>query len=274
MTSPYVYHYTKATTALDHILPLKQIRLARVDSTNDPWEIRRQSSGSFSFSGRTPTQQELDEMEQLIGRVHTVVQNAQRGSFSLDDETAATEPRGTSATGWARDRMWAQYADNHQGVCLRFDRAKLETAFRESLAPRGDCWAEPVAYTDEAQLAPIDLRAAAADFSSYADRYRKEHVLVRYFRKRRDWASEREFRLLLLDRSSDGADALVPIARAIVDVIVGCRFHENKESQRLEEKLGLACEALEIRAHRIVYDGNVFLNPHGPPSLDRFPTEL
>ena len=30
--------------------------------------------------------------------------------------------------GWARSRMWAQYADNHKGVCLVFDKSKLISA--------------------------------------------------------------------------------------------------------------------------------------------------
>ncbi len=36
--------------------------------------------------------------------------------------------------GFAHDRMWAQYADNHTGICIFFDKEKLTARMKEHFA--------------------------------------------------------------------------------------------------------------------------------------------
>jgi hypothetical protein len=54
-----------------------------------------------------------------------------------------TEPFGR---GYARASMWQLYGDDHQGVCLAFDRERLLSALRSGLADSARIMAKPVQY--------------------------------------------------------------------------------------------------------------------------------
>ena len=60
----FLYHYTKAETALRYILPAMQIRLGRVRDTNDPWESRPTST-AVGPAGMT-----FESLPEFMGRLH------------------------------------------------------------------------------------------------------------------------------------------------------------------------------------------------------------
>jgi len=151
-------------------------------------------------------------------------------------------------------------------VCLWFDRKKLIRRFRESLRHRGDCLAGAVAYGDDPTLPLPDLDRLHGE-PDYPSRYLQANAKARYFRKRDDWAGEREFRLLLRLRGESLEDAFVPIASGpLVGVTVGYHFDTSQD-----DRLGRLCGELGVPASKIVYSDTVFLNPYGPRSLDQLP---
>lgn len=232
-TVGFAYHYTKASTALEHILPAMTLRLGSIADTNDPAECPRPS---VAFSAARDTFPDFESAYQrmcaVMEEVHGVIARARVACLSVDERpeggTVTDLPlrEGGSSSGWARDRMWAQYADGHRGMCLLFDREKLVSAFHRALAERGKCLSNEVYYGDDTPRLPaVDLSAATRDAAAYALKYRDDHVYARYFMKRSDWAGEREFRLVLLDDGAPpAAQAFVPIRDALVAVMVGHRF--------------------------------------------------
>jgi len=140
-TSRLVYHYTRASTAIEFILHEMKLRLSPLRDTNDPNE----EAAPSDFRGSTP--------EGLSSDVDRMMERRMLACFSRD--RPGTDYHSNAPLvghGYARDRMWAQYADSHRGVCLFFDRATLESHFREQMEGRGIAKAGEVSYRDDATV--------------------------------------------------------------------------------------------------------------------------
>lgn len=261
-TDGLVYHYTKASTALEHVLHEMKIRLGPAHDTNDPWEARTHSV----WVGATPNGPE-PEGPSVLHAAHDELERALRRArvacFSRDDPTEPDPERARtlarSTCGWARDRMWGQYADCHRGVCLCFDREKLLESFALVAAEHGDSIYGDVAYGDEqfetGMHKPNFDHAERHGPVRYARLFRRQTARHRYFAKRRDWEHEREWRLVLFDDCSTGPHVLVPIERALRAIVVGHRFNDAYHPCIAE-----TCARLGIPAFKMMYSGRVSLS--------------
>ena len=156
--------------------------------------------------------------------------------------------------GWARDRMWAQYADGHRGVCLAFDRSNLVDAFNTAFPARGDRMARDVTYSDDARSLSFDNdRLREVGVQQYAAEYRRQHAEARYLTKRLDWAGEQEFRLVLLDDDPTAPDARVRIHGALAYIMMGDRFPAG-----YLPCIDAIMRQRGIPAYRLRYDGEVY----------------
>jgi hypothetical protein len=262
-TDGWVYHYASAPTALEHILQDMRIRLGPVHDANDPWEAR----GHRTWLGITRTPLEVccpsvlplafDELEHALGR-------ARVACFSQDDlddpdpQRAAFVARSTR--GWAQDRMWAQYADGHRGVCLAFDRDALLEAFDSELVSHGQRFARAVVCGDEqyesGSIKPDEAEAEVLGPVRHALAFRDRTAQHRFFTKRRDWHGEREWRLVLFDDNPTGSHAFVSIDRALRAIIVGHRF-----ADAYQPVVAAACRRLGFdHYYRLAYSGVVRLS--------------
>ena len=103
----------------------------------------------------------------------------------MEGEASQTETIQTK--GWARDRMWAQYADNHKGICLHLDREVLIRNFREALEADGHCLTGNVVYSDMDDLPHLDADAMQLDRDKYVRDYRVKNAAAEVSTgKRRD----------------------------------------------------------------------------------------
>lgn len=132
------------------------------------------------------------------------------------------------AFGWARARLWEQYASSHAGVCLVFDRERLHGALSPSLHSQGMWYDGVVEYSprgfyDSAARTVIDgdLLNPAAQPERLAG-WAQEHHRDLFFRKTDDWRSEYEHRYVLM--SPQDTYAFADFGDALVRVIVGSRF--------------------------------------------------
>jgi len=98
--------------------------------------------------------------------------------------------------------MWAHYADMHQGVCLGFARSPANTLGDDDIT-------SPVSYSD------IYPRVR---FSEILKRDGSIHKKI-FFTKAREWAYEREWRLL-----ADKGGELKKVPGEVSEVILGCRI--------------------------------------------------
>lgn len=228
VTDGLVFHYTKASTALEHILESMSIRLSPISGTHDPLEGHREYTGFSAANGGSPDFAAWDKVDEIA-------KHARVACFCRDAEVSSPDPTllgfAPPWAGWARDRMWAQYAGGHTGVCLAFDRQKLIDAFNSALAGLGDRIAQDVSYSDDpvSSVGPRSLsydnrRIEQVGPEKYGAEYRQQHAQTLYLTKRLDYCGEREFRLVLLDDDAHGNEALVPIRGALTYVMLGDRF--------------------------------------------------
>jgi len=130
--------------------------------------------------------------------------------------------------------MWEQYADNHAGVCLVFDRAVLLDSLEHNLGADGAYWEGPVKYTVAGFAAS---RARNINLDKFHERSLEddvaEHVLEHheefFLLKTEDWASEFEYRFVFQpasDRKLTLPIRFVSYGNALRSVVVGERFPE------------------------------------------------
>ena len=100
---------------------------------NDPKEFADWRFDLFTREGRggfdKSIEHEIDTSATIFAKSHAKVLCA-----TLDNESALG--RGVNniwGRGYSRPRMWQQYGDNYQGVCMIFDRAALQRAIEASV---------------------------------------------------------------------------------------------------------------------------------------------
>lgn len=155
-------------------------------------------------------------------------------SMTRDQERSSDQIFGR---GFARPRLWEQYAGNHVGVCLGLDRDALAAAVATSVAQTGQpLWQGAVAYRDgpiasdanRFDLADAGERAASAGeegvdsaVAEHIARHRDELL----FTKLTDWASESEYRFVTRWSSND--ELFVDLEGSLKAILVG---HEVSQS--------------------------------------------
>jgi hypothetical protein len=217
----FAYHYTKSDTAFELILPSRRLRLNSLEKLRDPvenkdWVRARWTSGA---------QQDVELLDDFARRV---LAETKVLSFTLD---APVEGSPEHARGYARPRMWEQYAENHAGVCLVFDRKLLAESLTSGFTHLGEQINAEVKYRDvplcghegaRSLVAAALTQAGGGHLEEGLRKHLRDHAMELFFRKLKDWETEREYRFLSFDDNSD--EAFISYGGALHGVIVGERF--------------------------------------------------
>ncbi|WP_417612961.1 DUF2971 domain-containing protein [Owenweeksia hongkongensis] len=113
-----IYHYTKLSTALEFILPAMTLRTNFLDQMNGPKENQKWTFGGVNVPYET-LYSELDynsnsdkaHFDSMYKFGEDVKSKIQATCFVYSDQYK----------GFENEMMWAQYSDNHRGVCLEID---------------------------------------------------------------------------------------------------------------------------------------------------------
>jgi hypothetical protein len=169
---------------------------------------------------------ELSDRANQLAKAHTKILCVTR-----DAEEVPLPPNERYQRGFAHSRMWTDYAGGHSGVCLIFDRSKLDDAIRTVLAPR-EVHAGAVTYSEwnpelgEAFTIEFEtLQTLAVDRAllAHIQTYRRELL----FHKNLDWASELEYRWVVFGDSP--TPEFVPFGDALEGLCVGVNFPSADE---------------------------------------------
>jgi hypothetical protein len=200
------YHYTTRSVAFEHILPTGKLRFSPYARVNDPLENKRwRPVGEYALGGGAPDPERLKAathafaaFEHGAGLVWT---SAKLLALTVDAEgyVGAAEPFGR---GWSRARMWDQYAEQHEGVCLLFNSARLRRNILESLSSQNliELYHKRVCYTSggpRERMPHVDLAALKDVTPALVGRFIKEHNEELFFVKTVDWESEHEYRFVV-----------------------------------------------------------------------------
>lgn len=136
--------------------------------------------------------------------------------------------------GFALPRMWAQFSNNNHGVCLVFDKNKLEDRIDKSqIAFYGKkveykAYYYPFKITEE-QLNHLQngINTNPWDFVKKIATDDSNYIMYNYFTKLDDWKSENEYRYITFsDRNTNDDVKVSSISSALCGVVIGERMGE------------------------------------------------
>jgi len=232
----YLYHYTRLDTAEDFILPNQNLRFSRYQKTNDPKERKDWFFSAGSNQGRDLRKYTPEYLSKIMnpvlkGRTHVLC-------FSTDGNLTGDHITDLPNRGFCMARMWAQYGDDHKGVCLVYGYKQLsesimkqlsEKTFREKRVRYLDISVGEI-ITDPAYMVNIDCLEDWGK-SEYAFSHGQHYFERLYFEKAKDWSGEREHRWVVFDSEEE---IYVSTKRCLVGIMFGAEV-DQKSINRIVE---------------------------------------
>jgi hypothetical protein len=245
-------HYTTADAAFEHIIPSGELRMSPYARMRDPLENRELS---FAF-GTSGDDAENDDalMDMVTDAIRQLRDRTLLLSFTIDSKQGYTDDDLPFMRAWARARMWEQYASNHAGVCIAFDREPAldhMTAHLKEVSPaveRGRVIYSPRGFRDTA-AATVSLDHFREDFDQSIATFVFSLARDLFRAKTLDWQSEHEYRVTIVtDKTADDGYLFVPFgdASSVRAVILGERFPEWQVPGAK-----WACEQVGVELHRL-----------------------
>lgn len=228
-----LYHYTKMSTARNYIFKTGQLRMSSFRAMNDPKESR---TWKFNLSGSKCGDISCKEWDDLSAKLSLRFKEHARVLCFCQDVGPLTGDHlaEISQRGFARPRMWAQYAETHTGICLVFDRAKLARQVQVACREAFFLLQGKVTYRDR-HVAPdllghyeINLdRLSYLGFEGYWREHAAKFCPRLFFEKNADWRDEWEYRFVAF--FPDTPEIYVEMADALVGVIFGTEADPHDE---------------------------------------------
>lgn len=230
----YVAHYTRLDTALNYILENRKLRIGPLIETNDPKETKmwRFGVGSSYTSKYSPSPKELEELASHNIDFNRILRNGYKVLCVSQDAPNAMKID-FSDRAYCKPRMWAQYAGNHQGVSLIFDKQILH----ETIESKFGC--ENLYYGAVAYGNFYDVRTAGWDKHMDAfllsaedivkegldialSHHREKFHDVFFFQKNKDWEHEAEYRWII--RGQTNEPEFIPIEDSLCAILLGIDY--------------------------------------------------
>ena len=256
----FLYHYTRADIVKDCILPKRTLKFGSITKTNDPKETR-----SWTFALGTQTNRTLGNynLEALSARLSDALKcNTKTACFCRDAQPLSGDHlRDIFLRGWSKPRMWSQYAASrtvnglikgHTGVCLVFDRQKLDQATCQKFGFYSRVYRGEMTYVNRSVVHDWE-----GDFTINIDQLEKLgfeqytksrfHTFVKrlFFEKMVDWRDEHEFRWIVADNNPD--DVFVDISSSLAGIIYGDDTSEADIKAMIELTRGLAIQHIGLK---------------------------
>ena len=240
-TSKYIYHYTSVETLIKYILPQKQLMFSPLFKSNDPAELKWNICASIDDDGLLSDKFKaaMDDgiiiekfiSESITNNVKTICfsQDNPLSDYALQDYPISYYSEYYAGKGFGKPRMWAQYAVNHTGVCLVFEKEKFLDRFEKDYNNLLH-FSDNVFYEKKISLSEEDslyrtLLSSELDNKSLEEvaieRVKKYHKTY-YFYKHEDWQTENEFRLVI--KPDNNEDYYINVDGLLEHIILGARF--------------------------------------------------
>ncbi len=265
----YLYHYTSTAVAIEHLFREQRFRFGRYTKTNDPKETK-----SWVFDLGTNTSRDLGvyKMDELSTWLSSELKtNTRLACFCLDKAPlTGNHLNDITQRGFCKPRMWAQYAANHSGVCLVFNRRSLEAQIATQVPSDTLLLAGKVQYvdrsvfrnaTDQQYTINVDLLESLGK-DLYPSVHLKAHFQRLFFEKMTDWQDEAEWRYVLFSDSE--SELYVNLKGVLAGVLFGDSTPEQEvgEIMRLANGLGVQFMGIKWKNCSPWYDyGNLQYNP-------------
>lgn len=236
----YLYHYTKASIASEKILPKCSLMINSFGSTNDPkeakqWEFDLGTNENRDFAKYDQMQISRKLSKELKERTKVICFSKDRSPLT------GNHIEDICNRGFCKPRMWAQYADRHSGVCLVFDKGRLERAISKTFS-RYKILQGDVKYIDRSVIPNLDEEGDYTinvdlleryGLKAYANVHLKTYYKRLFFEKMTDWSHEDESRWVLFIDTSDA------LYFDYEDALKGIVFGENTDVAVIDKIINL-----------------------------------
>jgi hypothetical protein len=262
----YLYHYTDISKAMK-ILYYETLQFSPITNTNDIFEQKPK----LLFEENIYDDSELLKAEKRIENYFQ--ENRKRIKilcFSQDNQkdsansllTKDMQLANVIGRGFALPRMWAQYADDNEGICLIINKEKLISKLQNEgfifTSKKVDYSPSYSAFKINAQeITKLSKKIDNNTTDVIADliRTNSKYVRYNYFYKLKDWSTENEFRILILTNGDDDKSVKIPkIFDFIEGIVIGNNTNEEN-SYIIKKIVSEKCPKLSVR--RIVFDSMI-----------------
>ena len=243
-----IFHYTRASVALEKILFDGKFRLSLRKDTNDPHEYK------FIFLSMRGSRLPPEAVE-LYNEAHPVIDRIIRMESRVMcfcsntiptiilDNGKTIQDNVVNTIGWNKSRMWAQYGENHRGICLVFSKKAIEADLADI---KENVIAENIQYTTRVGISPdaytLNGNQLVEDgVEGYCYNHIKRHSGTLFFTKNIDYRDESEYRVVVFDPNHNYE--FININKSIKGVIAGDRTPEVYFPliRQLSERYGIEC---------------------------------
>ncbi len=235
-----LYYYCKLSTALEFILPQKQLLLSPLAQTNDPRENK-----TFLFTFGSDEREDVGIFELSERYCKILRDDCKVLCFSQDYK---------KYRGCHLSKMWAQYGDNHKGICLELNMDKFiaENAdkidtnlFRKIHYSEFDF----LRHSTQPHINYDELRRQG-EVKYIREHLRNENINFFYFTKNDEWESEAEYRLLHF--SDNPEKEYCSIKDSLELIHLGVDFHQS-----YIPAIKNLCSKQQILQLKFIHDGLV-----------------
>lgn len=262
-TDKYLYHYTNIASAIK-IICNNTLLFSKISKTNDTSEAKTKIT--FAMDNEEDFDSYTQKTEAIYKYFNQYIDIVQLLCFSMDvrmdkrSKLKALEKMNSkdiyydvSGRGFALPRMWAQYANNNQGICFIINKSKILNNI-ENMIAFSKC--HPVKYKHFYSNYIIEkdqmnsLYDKVSMFSNgrltLLNMIQNDDQFLRYnfFEKLEDWSNEHEYRILaLIDKHESGNDRLkiTNFSSYLEGVVLGEKMDKEYEQVirlLIENKMG------------------------------------
>ncbi len=235
--SDTVYHYTSLRTAIEHILPTMKLRFSPRKHSNDPVENLGDIFSTSHVGHNEPSSSLRDHANEVRERFIGLTNRTKQICFCKNPEISRESQTIYPAIeeyGFCKPRMWEQYGNNYEGVCLVFSLSKLEEALPNKTFYKTNNL-NYVGYSeinrshvslDMNTLAKIGIHKYYPEFEA--------SIKERLFLKHQDYSGENEYRILSFKESQYD---FLDVSEALLGVIVSHTDNNQSLFKTLERQL-------------------------------------
>jgi hypothetical protein len=246
----YLCHYTKEETA-KLIIENMTLKFGKICESNDPIEVKDfdvflpgkniDEEIALEKGIRIKLKSYLDQILQLIcfskGDIRNIEGDVNDDGEEVDIEddviNNANIENFSKRPPYYLPRMWAQYGNNHKGVCLIFNSDELVDQVKSQSQSLYYFKHKEIMYADFLNNDDILLKQAVSQvysFDAHKDpmefiqKYLKNNKYLNYFVKDIDWKDEREYRFLLWNKieNNDYDNKIIHINnKSLIGVVLG-----------------------------------------------------
>ncbi len=226
-----VCHYTSWKKAIS-ILRDKQINFNSLKSCDDPRESKQ---WNFDFLAGSAQRICLENYKKIPKEFDNYIKKNSmilcfcgwnNEEMDFTNNQIASFRQDFHRVGWTKSRMWSQYGVKHTGVCLVFDRKKLEKQLKSTFKKNKIFFGrveyqynlESFVRARKIECMNILKHGVGKALEMQIDKYYHEY----FFLKLMDYRDEHEYRLVVIVDKGDSIG--LPIESSLKGLMVGVNF--------------------------------------------------